>query len=363
VAGDAGTGTTPERGAVGAPGFPGWKYLKPIKMDTTPAGAGVMGEVTGFPVAVVLTAMNFDFSQAKDMGEDIRFGKADGTPLPYAIESWNKAGQTAALWVRVDRVAGNSADQSINMYWGNAGAGDAADSKAVFPAADGFLGVWHLGEDGSTTAGGYPDASGAGNDATGVNLMPGSRIDGRIGSGTKTVNAMEQWIRVEDTAVKFRPAMMTSSLWGRAASFPGRSGPGGYDTIFSSGEFWTMQKFSLNRVFETCFSNNCAVGKAQIATNTWYHFAVVRMGTSQRFYVNGVRDATGAVSTRMDSKPLGIGNQTQYLTNAREKRSWDGILDEARVIAAVKDDNWIKLDFESQKEASKFLSFGTTQTR
>ena len=36
---------------------------------------------------------------------------------------------------------------------------------------------------------------------------------------------------------------------------------------------------------------------------------------------------------------------------------------EARVLNVAKDDNWLKLDYESQKEGSKLLVFGKTQER
>jgi hypothetical protein len=38
-------------------------------------------------------------------------------------------------------------------------------------------------------------------------------------------------------------------------------------------------------------------------------------------------------------------------------------MDEARVLGVAKDANWVKLDFQSQMEASKFLSFGPTQMK
>jgi hypothetical protein len=184
-----------------------------------------------------------------------------------------------------------------------------------------------------------------------------------VGKGTKLLNAMDQWVRVDDDAKKFRPDNLTASLWGRADSFPGRSGPGGYDTIYSSGEFWTMQKIGRSAQFETCMQHICAVGRTPVSTNTWYHFTIVKAGSSQRFYINGVQDASTGTGTRPDAKPLGIGNQTQYLMNAGEKRSWNGTLDEARVMNVAKDVNWIKLEFESQREGSKFLSFGAVQMR
>ena len=81
-------------------GFPGWKYTKAIKLDTS-AAARRQRRGDQLPGAVVLNAMNFDFAQAKPQGEDIRFGNADGAPLPYAVELWDTAAKTAAIWVRV----------------------------------------------------------------------------------------------------------------------------------------------------------------------------------------------------------------------------------------------------------------------
>ena len=366
---DGGAGSGGEGGAGGgmgeAPaGFPGWKYNKAIKMDTTAAGAGVMGNVSKYPVAVRLDANNFDFSQAKSRGEDVRFGKTDGTPVPYALESFDGAGKAALFWVGIDQVKGNDASQSFNLYWGKADAADASDSKKVFSAEAGFVGVWHLAEDGAATEGAFRDASESAMNGTGVNLMPGARVDGVLGKGVKLLNAMRQWVKVEDPMMKFRAAKMTASIWGWADGFPakwGSAGSPGYQTIYSSGEGWTVQRETGSR-FESCFNNNCCIGKG-MNTKEWVHFVLVRDG-NQTLYMNGVKVAGGAVTPRNDAKPLGIGQQTQYLDpikNVNEQRSWEGILDEARVMSVAADVNWIKLEYESQKPGSKFLSFGATQ--
>jgi biopolymer transport protein ExbB len=360
-------GDGPGNAAASPPGFPGWKYARPITIDTTATGGAVMGAVTGYPLAVLLNAGNFSFEQARERGEDLRFGKADGTPLPHAIESWDRAGQTAAVWVKVDRVAGNDATQSIMMYWGNPAEGDASDGQKVFASAEGFRGVWHLGDDGAATADGFRDASGTGAHATGVNLEPGASVPARIGKGVKLANAREQWLKVESdkTPLFVFSRSMTVSVWGKGDSFPGRSGPGGYDTIFSKGEEWTIQRLSNGR-FEACFnrgSSGCAIGRANVATGQWYHFVLVVDASGARLYTNGVLDGSSGASTPAFNKPLGIGNQTQYLGNANEKRSWDGTLDEARFLSVAKDASWIKLDYESQREASRLLRFGDVQTR
>jgi hypothetical protein len=335
-------------------------------MDTTPAGAGITGNVANYPVAVVLSATNFDFAQAKAQGEDLRFGKADGTPIPYAMESFDAAGKTAVFWVKIDMVMGNNATQSFNMYWGKADAGYAGDSKQVFGA--GFLGVWHLNDDGASTADGWKDASAAGAHATGVNLMPGATVPGAIGKGVKLVNEMRQWVKVEDEMKRFRPDNMTASLWGWADGFPGKwgaAGSPGYQTIFSSGEGWTVQR-ETGAKFESCFDGaNCAIGKG-MNTKEWVHFTLIRAGNSSSLYMNAVKVAGAGATNNKTGKPLGIGQQTQYLDpvkNVNEKRSWEGILDEARVMNVASSTDWIKLEFESQKPGSKFLVFGTTATK
>ncbi len=44
---------------------------------------GVTGDVADFPVLVRLDQDIFNFSQAQNNGEDLRFSKEDGTPQPY----------------------------------------------------------------------------------------------------------------------------------------------------------------------------------------------------------------------------------------------------------------------------------------
>jgi biopolymer transport protein ExbB len=336
-------------------------------MDTGPQGAGVAGAVTSFPVAVVLTAENFDFAQTKPQGEDVRFGGADGTPLPYELEHFDAQAQEATFWVLVPEIQGNNQTQSINLYWGNAAAGLADDSHAVFTAGAGFLGVWHLGEDGGSDAGAFHDATAAQNHGTGVNLMAGSSAPGVLGRGNKLLNSMRQWISVEDPEQRYRPDELTASIWGVADGFPatwGSSGSPGYQCIYSSGEAWTIQRETGSR-FESCLNHNCAIGDP-MEVGQWYHFVVRRSGGSHQFFMNGVQVASGGVATRNDAKPLGIGQMSQYLDpvqHVNEQRSWEGTLDEVRVLSAAVSDDWIKLDYESQRPGSTFLKFGAAVAR
>ena len=142
--------TAPGAGSRQVPPASGWRHARTLTLDTTSAGANVPDDVANYPLAVLLDAGRFDFSQARADGADIRFFDARGKALPHAIERWDRASASAAIWVRLDVVKGNSRDQRIEMRWGNPAAADVGDSKAVFRRADGFVGVWHLDEDGNT---------------------------------------------------------------------------------------------------------------------------------------------------------------------------------------------------------------------
>jgi hypothetical protein len=362
-----------------SPGIPGptdltkYKYSKPVKLNTSASGANVAGMVDNFPVPVVLDATTFDFAQAKDHGEDIRFANADGSLLPYAIESWDKAGQAAAVWVKVAHVMGNNDAQSFLMHWGNADAADAGDSKAVFDTASGFVGVWHLNEDGNNTADGYKDSSANEAHATGVLMEPGSRVPGRVGPATRLSNSKEapkdQWIKV-DTAKRASlntgPKPITVSIWALAKTFPNRSTIGGYETVISKGDTsWTLQRQGTGSKWETCVHtpayHSCAISKSTNAVEKWFHFAITFANPTITLYINGVKDATATdQGWEMGDHPLGLGQQTQSLMG---KRNWDGILDEARVANVARSADYIKLDYESQKEGAKLVSFGPVQMR
>jgi hypothetical protein len=55
-----------------------WIYHKRIYLNTTESGAYTAQRHTGFPLYVMLDSTNFDFSQAKLSGGDVRFSDWTG---------------------------------------------------------------------------------------------------------------------------------------------------------------------------------------------------------------------------------------------------------------------------------------------
>jgi hypothetical protein len=125
--------------------YSAWTGSRNIVLNTSASGANVAGNVTKFPVLVRLTQNEANIvAAAKPGGADIRFSKADGTtPLPYQIDTWEPWG--ASIWVLVDSVKGNNSTQFIKMYWGNPAANSESNVPPVFDTANGFVGVWNLG--------------------------------------------------------------------------------------------------------------------------------------------------------------------------------------------------------------------------
>jgi acetyl esterase/lipase len=356
----------------------GWRYARPIHIDTSPGGADVAGDVRRFPLAVRLDASNFDFKQARADGSDLRFVR-DGVALPHAIERWDAAGGQAAVWVLIDRVRGHDDTQAIEMRWGHPTAPDAGDSKAVFDTRDGFVGVWHLGEEGSTREGGYRDATANEAHGTGVGLDGAASAEGRVGRGVKLEHARGQWVRVDGDERRLFDLTTrgTFSIWGRADAYrnPGRVGSPralpGYETLFAKGDnSWRIQKYGIRDwhtpkadLVEMCVEGSapkadlCVVGKTDAAPGAWFHYVAVHDFPEARLYVDGVLEAveTFDLNWMSGDHPVGIGNQSQFPDRGRQ---WDGVLDEARALAVAKDGHWIRLDYESQREGSRLLVFG-----
>jgi hypothetical protein len=377
-AGLGGSGGAPPIGDAGGPSLAKWQYFKPITLDTTASGANVSAAVAKYPVAVVLTAQNFDFSQAKDMGADLRFATPDGTMLPYTIESWDAAAKVAALWVKVD-VKGNDKSVALLMNWGNPDAPSASSSSSVFDVADGYVGVWHLAEPGSTTAAGYKDATSNAADATGIGSSPPGTTDARIGKGVALTHAQNQWIRLEgakNSLFTFQD-QMTYSIWIYMKTHTVE-----YQAAFTKGEtgfrmhYYGLPSWTENKnrnIVEICAESQgggdlCPLkgGNANawqgtdVAAGQWFHWVAIHNKPNLTFYLNAVLEVSsneGGTWTT-GTKEVAIGNNS-----SSTGRSWDGYLDEARIMKVVKDANWVKLEYESQREGQKFLTMGATERR
>jgi hypothetical protein len=352
--GDMDAGTGDGDGDDGEPG-------STIVLNTSVSGADVSGDVAAFPVAVSLTGDNFDFSTAEADGSDVRFRDASGSLLAHEIEYWNAAEQRAALWVRVD-VKGDDAEQRIRMTTGESGEGG-SDGKSVFSTDDGWVGVWHLSD-----ADGYDDTTANAQHGTGRNISGGANADGRIGRAVDLEHDDKQYIRIEGSERNELYQLddnATYSIWVKAESHEVD-----YQCMFSKGEngfrihYYGSSSWGTNmgkHITEPCLDpgDRCPLkgGNDQpwmgvdVMPDAWFHLVFVVRNRAIEYYINGVlevEEGSGNVSSGFEI--LSIGN------NADRNRSFDGIVDEARIHSEARSADWVKLEYENQRADGKLVS-------
>jgi len=350
--------------------FPDWAYSKEIILNTSVSGADIRGTVYQFPVLVRLNTDNFDFSQARNEGEDIRFTCSDGKPLPHEIELWDKTSESADIWVLVDSILGDDSTQYIILYWGNPDAETLLNDNAVFDTAAGFQGVWHLG-----------DISGNGNipDAT-VNKYNGVFPDtaepqpseGVIGN-CRVFDGVDDFITMPNTSdskLNFpEKGNYTVSAWVRLDTLDGEPHlivAKGFSQYFlrftyfpSDSPSWEFSEFSDTRLWQACTSS--------ASSRQWTLVTGVREGNRQLLYCNGVlADSTpnsypNDSFTRDMSNDLSVGKllaavEVHGVVN-ESHCFFKGSIDEIRIENRVRNSDWIKLCYMNQGPENMLVRF------
>jgi hypothetical protein len=325
-----------------------WTGQKNLYLNTTAGGANVAGTVRNFPVLVRLAAADSAvFTAAKAGGADLRFTKPNGTRLKHQIESWNAAGRTAAIWVRVDTILGNTPNQALVMRWGKADAADSSRASAVFDTANGFVAVWHMD---STVN--VPDATVNGLEA----VAPGGAAPiagtGVIGPG-RTFNGSSQYFVVADNTRLNFTEQITISLWVNATNWNGstrliqKSAAGDNN----SGQYGlrddsnNMLALNLNGVH----TNNGAAPSP--STGEWHLVHATFDGSATAQYQDGVLVATGS-----NTAPINTSNGDLQIARRPDATSYfTGTMDEVRINKVARSADWVKLEFENQKASQTLI--------
>lgn len=110
-----------------------WTYRMRVVADTTAKGANIDGKIGRTRILVRLHSGNFDFSQVKDDGGDLRFVAGDDrTPLHFDIEKFDGlVDQVALVWVDIPDLA-PQAQTPFYVYWGNKNAQSGSDPHGTY---------------------------------------------------------------------------------------------------------------------------------------------------------------------------------------------------------------------------------------
>ena len=333
--------------------YSAWPHSRRLYLNTTSTGAGTAGSVDDFPVLVRLHGANFDFSQS--LGKDIRFSDSKGKRLRYEIERWDSAGARAEVWVRADRVQGNSSAQFITMHWGLPGAESFSDGRPVFAGDAGFSGAWHLAESAPDTLADdlYQDATGydPASDRTASDDRAGLAGPGAAFGGIDYIG-----VPVADPLLQPNSAV-TASAWMQASRTDALGG-----TLLSMGDTYTLRAAPGGSVRFQIYANGefAAVESPKgmnLLDSAWHHVAGTYDGASLALYVDGKAVAKAPAHGRLNYSfwPGFILGKHGAM---KPGYGFFGHLDEVEIGGnTARSADWIKLTYENQREGSTFVEF------
>lgn len=333
-----------------------WPFSRRIYVNTITAG--VADTVTDFPLLVRLDANRFDFDLSD--GKDVRFADADGSHLPYQLDSWDQANRQAAFWVRLDTVFGNSRQQYITLHFGRRDAPDFSAGKAVFST---FGGVWHFSESVDALGEGFfADASPFSATAA-AKVIAKDRL-GAIGLGSAFRGTAHSVVANGTAAMK--PARsLTLSAWVYI------TGTGIYGAEFASmgdnyglrstpkgdGHFFLFSDTSVkDPVWKDGNQFPATQSKNLDLRGNWHHITGRFDGAAIKVFVDGVEEASFAHAQDI-VYPFGKEFRMGMHGNGAKGYDFTGSLDEVQVSPVVRTPGWIKLGYQSQKPGSTVLEF------
>ncbi len=312
-----------------------WNYSGSFFILTTPEGADLPDSaiIRDFPLLVKLTPDFFDFSQAKQDGEDIRFSSGEGRPLFYQIEKWDPENGIAAVWVRIPLIKGNEM-QEVQLHWGNTGVKSESNGAAVFNGSNGFLSVWHM--DGRIK----DDVGSLKSEDRGSVSSPGI-----IGGARGFKDGSYIYCGDKITSFPSGAEDRTTSAWVKANK-PGWAVDWGMEA--------RCQENSIKLDKPPVIKNEgylCDVfGNTVLSYNEWIYAVITYKEGDLIVYINGKEDGR---SFREFSTPdisyLRIGKRHDSPDNPWGRQWWDGSIDEVRVSKVARSAEWVKLEYENQK--------------
>jgi biopolymer transport protein ExbB len=338
-----------------------WKGRKPLRIDTSAAGADVADAIGPTPVLVRLHAGNFRFEAAKEDGSDLRFVAGDDkTPLKHHVEKYDALLGEALIWVGLPELK-PGAKTEIWLYYGNPKAAPAEDAKGTYDP--GMALVYHFAERGQPPR----DATASGNHARTAGASTDAAL---IGGGLRLDGATSVSIPPSPSLAWTAAARMTWSAWVKPADaaatgvlFGRRDGARRFAVGFDAGRPY---------VEVDAGSGPRRADAAAVAAGGWHHLAVTA-GEAIALYVDGkpaaklaaalpaldtpallgVEDPADASGKRAEGRPRGSGAE------GNPRAAFLGELDELQISRIERPAGFIRVAAASQgTEPGKLLATG-----
>ena len=263
---------------------------------------------------------------------------ADGSLLPYEIDTWNTDGESL-VWVLLPDYRDGA---TFTVRYGAPFANTPIPSTNIWAE---YKGVWHMNSVDPADA----SASGNGGTAAGSAAVAA----GPFGTALSLLTAND--------FVSCGTALPNSSLaagftvqgWANPSSVSGKS------AMFAKKQFISVRIENGGFVVTTPNVQNHNSISAQIAAGTWFHWAMtfVPGAGGLRFYVNGNLVNTQNASSFKDA----AGSTEMWLGRNEWGEAYLGLLDEMRLSAGIRSANEIAAEYHAMADAGA-ISFSSVSS-
>jgi hypothetical protein len=338
--------------------------------------------LTNFPLLVSLSGSWLQSSAyspagrvAHENGWDISFEGEDAQPLDHEIERYDPQGGTLVAWVRIPAL---SEDTTLYIEYGDCNALASSERKQeVWPTQD-FAAVWHLAGDAESTA--------TASDATNNGALddPDAKIgDGRSFDATNSVMVAGSQDPLDRLFVDggsisawIRPSGEGEAGYGTIAAKllpdPVCSPPPACDPSENGWAFFTSHPPAPNEQNTIGFRYHWDVLNGHWQTgpphplfdgSTWYWVVVQYAPTDASaipdFYIDGQPVSAATFRPAMGTVPADDRDYVVTLgSRINQERTFDGVLDEVRLLHARRSARWIATEYENQNDPAGFYELG-----
>ena len=310
-----------------------WTKRVKIGLNTAADGLSLPAGADAVPLLIRLHTGNFSFVDAKPDGTDLRFiASDDKTPLKFHIEKFDGLNELALVWVELPKLAPGSNADFVWLYYGNANAPAASDSRTFYDAGQAL--VYHFGDAQPVPQ----DATANANHATTSTAKVG--VAGLIG-GDAAFDGNAQIQVNASPSLKLGANGATVSFWvkpqdlGDATLFA-QQGVGGLRLAIQGGKL-VAQAGTL-----------AATASAPLVAGAWQHVAVVEKD-GLAIYLKGdeVARQAGSVGAADGAATIGQG--------------FKGEIDEFEIASTARSAAWIKVAAQSQGPEQKLIVYGQAE--
>jgi hypothetical protein len=354
----------------GSHGF-NFRYCKKITVDHTRV---IQASNANFPLMINL--QNYDDLKTEenggrvgnDNGWDIVFRDKNCVTLDHEIDYYDGTTGTLVAWVRIPDLT-NTEDYEVYMYYGDSDVNCSPENPDGLWDPTIYEAVYHLSDD-------YNDSTS--NDRDGTNYGT-TFAASQIGRGALFTPA-NGWDHIDLGAWNVNDNDLAIQVWvwpndfsqndPRIVSKNSTSGAGAQDHVFML-SLYNGNNGENRMRFRVKTGTDDALGTVELYGNSpngylpsaqeWYFLMGTYIDSSDQMKL--WRDSTGDATIyqngwlRQNSWPVWIGASPSGSSNSGY--TWDGILDEVRIISQPRSAGWITTEYRNQSDPGNFYTVGS----